>query len=97
MGFIMLIVGLINTVLNLVVFVIIASVILNLLIHFEVLNRFKHRWVYKLEDFFGRLTEPMYRVVRRYIPPLNGIDFSPLVILLAIQFLQQALVMLATS
>lgn len=97
MGFLLLVVDLVNTVLGLVAFIVFASVVLNLLIHFEVLNRFKHRWVHKLEDLFNRITEPMYRVVRRYIPTLNGIDFSPLVILLAIQFLQRALVMLVTA
>ena len=37
------------------------------------------------------LTEPVLGFVRRYIPSAGGIDFSPLVVFLVIQVLQQTL------
>ncbi len=33
------------------------------------------------------LNEPLLRPVRRYIPPVGGLDFSPLIILIALQVL----------
>lgn len=40
-----------------------------------------------------RLTEPAYALVRRYIPTvIGGIDLSPIIIILALQFLDLFLV-----
>lgn len=35
------------------------------------------------------LTEPLLRPIRRVLPPMGGLDFSPLVLLLALQFLKR--------
>jgi YggT family protein len=43
--------------------------------------------------FLYGITEPLFNFVRRHLPiPQIGIDFSPLIVLLAIVFLQQFLV-----
>ena len=42
--------------------------------------------------FLRRIHEPLMRLVRRYLPDLGGIDLSPIVLLLAIQFLRNLLV-----
>ncbi len=43
--------------------------------------------------FLYGITEPVFSFVRRHLPiPQMGIDFSPLIVLLAIVFLQQFLV-----
>ena len=42
-----------------------------------------------------RLTEPVYSFIKRYIKTeFNGIDFAPLIVLLALQFLSQFLIRL---
>lgn len=38
-----------------------------------------------------QITEPLYRVCQRVIPPLGGLDLSPIFIFLAISFLKQIL------
>jgi YggT family protein len=42
--------------------------------------------------FLYRATEPVLGRVRRYLPPMGGLDFSPLVVILAIIFLKRFLV-----
>jgi len=42
--------------------------------------------------FLYQITEPVLWRVRRVLPPLSGIDLSPLVVILGIVFLQQFLV-----
>jgi YggT family protein len=37
------------------------------------------------------LTEPVFRLVRKVIPPIAGLDLSPIVVLLAVQFLNYVL------
>jgi len=42
-----------------------------------------------------QLTEPLFALVRKVIPPLGGLDLSPIFIFLAIQIIQAQLSMLA--
>ncbi len=42
--------------------------------------------------FLYGITEPVLARIRRFIPPLGGIDLSPLVAILAIVFLKQFLI-----
>ena len=42
--------------------------------------------------FLYRVTEPVLRPIRRRLPPTIGLDLSPLVVLLVIYFLQSFLV-----
>ena len=41
--------------------------------------------------FLVSCTDPLIRPIRRYIPPMGGIDLSPLVLILALYFLQMVL------
>lgn len=43
-------------------------------------------------QFLHRVTEPALRPIQRLVPPAGGIDFSPLILILAIYFLQIFLV-----
>jgi YggT family protein len=38
------------------------------------------------------LTEPALRPIRRFIPPIGGMDISPIVLLLLLSFVQMELV-----
>lgn len=42
-------------------------------------------------DLLASLTEPLMRPARRLIPPVGGLDLSPIVVLVALQLLQLAL------
>lgn len=44
-----------------------------------------------LSQMLARLTEPLLRPARRLIPPMSGIDFAPMVLLLGITLMQMAL------
>ena len=37
--------------------------------------------------FLDRLTEPLLGPIRKVLPPMGGIDFSPLVLLIGLRFL----------
>lgn len=75
-------------ILDLVFYIILASVILSWLIAFDVINT-RNRFVAALSNTLYRLTEPMYRRVRKFLPDTGGIDLSPMVIILAIYFIKQ--------
>ena len=42
--------------------------------------------------FLHEITEPPLRTIRRYLPVVGGFDFSPMLLILAIIFLQSFLV-----
>ncbi len=39
-----------------------------------------------------RITDPVLRPVQRVIPPLGGLDLSPIVVLVALEFLRRVLI-----
>ncbi|MBC8129665.1 MAG: YggT family protein [Rhizobiaceae bacterium] len=71
---------------------IVASAILSWLYAFNIVNP-GNQFVDTVGNFLYRMTEPLYRPIRRILPNLGGIDLSPLVLLLSIFFLQQLIIL----
>ena len=86
--------SILDMLLQLVVYIIIAQVILSWLVAFNVINT-QSGFVRSLLTGLDRLTGPLFRPIRRLLPDFGGIDFSPIVVLLAIQILRKLLVGLA--
>ena len=61
--------------LDVYLWLIIASVIMSWLIAFDVLNM-RNRFVYKCCHLLNSLVEPGMSRVRKFIPPLGNIDFT---------------------
>jgi len=79
---------LIDTVINLYIWVLILSAVMSWLISFNVVNT-SNRVVYMVSDFLYRVTEPALRPIRRIIPTLGGIDISPVILILLLAFLRR--------
>ena len=79
--------GLIDMVLKLYSWVIIAYIILTWLVQFNVVNR-TNQFVNGAGQFLSRISEPVLAPIRRFIPFLGGIDISPVVLLILIWFLR---------
>jgi YggT family protein len=66
---------LINTLANLLTLLVIVSVILS--------------WFmspyHPLREALDRLVDPMLMPIRRFVPPLGGLDFSPMILILLIE------------
>ena len=80
------IVWLVNTILSLMTWAIILSAILSWLFAFDIINH-RNRFVNQIAMFLDALTGPILAPVRRIIPPLGGLDISPIVAILTLQFL----------
>lgn len=74
----------VTALLKLMMFAIFANAILSWLFAFDVIN-YRNRFVAQVADFLDRFTTPIMAPLRRIIPPLGGIDLSPIVALLIIQ------------
>ncbi|HLG87391.1 MAG TPA: YggT family protein [Alphaproteobacteria bacterium] len=82
--------NLIDIILSIIQWIVIASVVASWLVAFGVVNT-RNQVVYTIVDSLNRLTEPLLRPIRRVIPLFGGLDISPLVLLLAIWFIQSLL------
>ena len=85
------IVDLLLVVIGLYEWVVIISVIVSWLDAAGVINT-RSQLVWQIRRVLDALTEPVYRPIRRYVPPIGGLDLTPLVVLLALYFLQRVLV-----
>lgn len=70
-------------ILDIVWFFIIAHVIMSWLISFQVLN-LHQQLVAQIWYMLNRLLEPIYRPIRKIIPPMSGIDLAPLIALIGV-------------
>lgn len=73
-------------------FMIVAYWIVDICFALNALNR-NSVIVYNIRNTFMRLLEPFISPLRRIIPPLGGISFAPLVLLLLLQFLSEMIQM----
>jgi YggT family protein len=89
-------VDIIDFLLSIVTWIIIAQVVLSWLFAFNILNT-SSQGVRTLAVTIDRITAPLYRPIRRMLPDFGGIDFSPLVILILVQVIKKLLVGVVTQ
>jgi YggT family protein len=83
-------VGLVDLVLAVTMYVIFAQVIVSWLIVFNVINLHSGP-VRSIIQALDRLTGPIYRPIRKVLPDFGGLDFSPIVVFLVIYALRKYL------
>ena len=76
--------------------IVIAQVIISWLFAFNVINP-GSGFMRSLVEALDKITAPLYRPIRKVLPDFGGIDFSPLVLLLAIAIVSKLLGGLATE
>ena len=77
-------------ILDLYVWLLIASAILSWLIAFNVVNT-RNQFVASVAEFLYRITEPLLRPIRNFMPSLGGLDISPIILILIIMFIQRVI------
>jgi YggT family protein len=85
------ILDIIQYLLRILTWIIIIQAVLSWLIAFNVINT-HNDFVRQLLYGLSRMTEPLYRPIRRIMPDFGGLDFSPLVVLLLIQILSNIVI-----
>ena len=85
-------IGFIVLVIDLYIWVVIASAILSWLVAFNVVNT-NNRVVLVIGDTLYRLTEPALRPIRGILPNLGGIDISPVILILLLLFIRDVVLL----
>ena len=77
-------------VLQMYIWLLIASAVLSWLIAFNVVNT-RNQFVAMVADFLYRITEPVLRPIRQMMPNLGGLDVSPAILILLILLLENVI------
>ena len=78
---------LVLTLLDIYFYVIFATVIISWLVAFNVING-GNPYVRQVAFALRRLTEPLLGPIRRVLPNLGAVDISPIILLIALQFVR---------
>ncbi|HEY6026863.1 MAG TPA: YggT family protein [Pseudolabrys sp.] len=79
---------LVDTIITIYIWLLIASAVLSWLIAFNVVNT-RNPIVNSVGEFLYRITEPLLRPIRNMLPNLGGIDVSPVILIIGLLFLRQ--------
>ena len=82
---------LIDTIIDIYIWLLIAQAVLSWLLAFGVVNRY-NRGVSVIGDFLYRVTEPALRPIRSFLPNFGGIDISPVILILILMFLRRLII-----
>lgn len=74
----------IDLLVRLYIWVVIIDIVLSWLINFDVINS-SSPFVRTVHGFTFKMTNPAYKKIRSVIPPIGGLDLSPIVLIIGVQ------------
>ncbi len=77
-------------ILNIITWIIIIQAVLSWLLMFNVIS-LNNPTVRSIWSGLERMTEPVYRPIRNMLPQMQGLDITPLIVLLIIFFLRSVI------
>jgi YggT family protein len=77
----------ISMLLSIVWWIFLIMIIMSWLINFNVINT-RNQFVDAVWRIVNQITEPILRPIRRIVPPVGGLDLSPIIVFVIIFFLQ---------
>jgi YggT family protein len=82
--------SLISLAIQIYIWIIIIQVVVSWLIVFEVIN-VKNEKAQNLINLMKKATDPVFTPIRKVIPPIGGIDITPIIVILGLSLIQRAL------
>lgn len=68
--------------------IVIVQVAVSWLLAFEIINP-QNQQARNLTRLLAKLTDPVYKPLRNYIPPLGGIDITPIIVIFGLSLIEQ--------
>lgn len=86
-------INLFSAIINIFLFILLINIVLTWLINFDVLDR-RNAFVSQIYRGTSALTDPVLAPIRKVLPPLGGMDLSPMVLGLGLFFIRDLMVTL---
>lgn len=83
----MLIYALLNLAINIYMGIVILQVIIHWLVAFGVLNT-GNAQARNLIELLAKATDPVLKRLQKYVPPIAGIDITPIILIIGLEMLQ---------
>ncbi|HEY1506018.1 MAG TPA: YggT family protein [Stellaceae bacterium] len=93
-GFVVPVIQVVIAILNIYWYLVIIQAVISWLIAFNIINTYSRPVAIAL-DFLYRITEPVLRPIRQFVPSFGGLDISPVILLLIIWLVEMELEHLA--
>ena len=81
----------INLAFEICIVIIVLQVAISWLINFDVINA-ENPKARNLIALLKKVTDPVYVPLRKYIPTIGGMDFTPLIVILGLSLLQSIII-----
>ncbi len=73
------------------IWIIIVQILLNWLVTINMVNT-SNRAIYLIGDAMFRLTEPVMKPIRKFVPAIAGFDLAPIVVVLLLFFIRNLII-----
>lgn len=84
-------ISLISLALNIYTFIIVLHVAVTWLVVFKVLD-IENPQAYNLVQLLKKATDPVIKPIQKYVPPIGGIDLTPIVALIGLQVIARIII-----
>ncbi len=65
---------------------VVVYVVMGWLIAFDIVNE-ENEAAVNLMTLLSKLTDPVFTPIRKYVPPISGMDFTPLIVIIGLQLI----------
>lgn len=84
----------INVLIDIYIWALVIYIAISWLEHFQIINSY-NKFVFSMQTFLFRITEPPLVPIRRLLPNFGGLDISPIILILVLNFIRGMLFRLA--
>ncbi len=92
----MFLISVISLAVSIYIWIIIADVALFWLANFNIINM-QNEQAKNLVQLIRKATEPLFKRIRKYVPPIGGIDLTPIIAIIGLKLIESALISLIIS
>lgn len=79
---------LLSQIINIIWWIILVDIIFSWLIAFNVVNT-NNKFIGTIADVADRLSTPILAPFRKIVPPISGLDISPIILILVLQMIER--------
>ena len=86
----MFLLSIISFIIHIYLLIVVAQVLISWLVAFDIVNASNEAAI-RLTTLLNKFTDPVFKPIRKYVPPIGGMDFTPLIVIIGLQLIPSLL------